>query len=237
MSELNEPEVGTASDNLNVSQNEPADKSSQSAWEGFSEEETKYVGDKGWKAPKDLLKSYRELENMESKRISIPKDDDAEAWNKLYAKLGRPESADKYDINVKDDFKADVQKLMFETNQTSKQAEALVKGYDKLIAEKSKAQDAAVEAENKQQEESLFAEWGDNADRNRELALRGAKLLGLGEEELSAIKYVVGSKKYLTAMKALGEAISEDNVPAGFGGKNTQEAMSTKEFYQQFFKD
>lgn len=218
MTDSNEPEVGATSDNSNMPQTGTADKSSQSAWEGFSDEETKYVGDKGWKAPKDLLKSYRELENMESKRISIPADDDAEAWNKLYAKLGRPETADKYDIGVNDNDKAEIQKLMFETNQTSKQAKALVAGFDKLIKEKQKAADALIDAENKKQEESVIAEWGDDAEKNTELMNRGAKLLGLDDEDLAAVRMTIAPKKYMEAMKRLGEAISEDNIPAGNKG-------------------
>lgn len=236
MTDLNEPEVGATSDNSNMPQTGTADKSSQSAWEGFSDEETKYVGDKGWKAPKDLLKSYRELENMESKRISIPADDDAEAWNKLYAKLGRPETADKYDIGVNDNDKAEIQKLMFETNQTSKQAKALVAGFDKLIKEKQKAADALIDAENKKQEESVIAEWGDDADKNRELMSRGAKLLGLDDDDLAAIRMTIAPKKYMEAMKRLGEAISEDNIPAG-NKAGQSEAMSTEEYFKQFFKD
>lgn len=236
MTDLNEPEVGATSDNSNMPQIGTADKSSQSVWEGFSDEETKYVGDKGWKAPKDLLKSYRELENMESKRISIPADDDAEAWNKLYAKLGRPETADKYDIGVNDNDKAEIQKLMFETNQTSKQAKALVAGFDKLIKEKQKAADALIDAENKKQEESVIAEWGDDADKNRELMSRGAKLLGLDDADLAAIRMTIAPKKYMEAMKRLGEAISEDNIPAG-NKTGQSEAMSTEEYFKQFFKD
>lgn len=236
MTDSNEPEVGATSDNSNMPQTGTADKSSQSAWEGFSDEETKYVGDKGWKAPKDLLKSYRELENMESKRISIPADDDAEAWNKLYAKLGRPETADKYDIGVNDNDKAEIQKLMFETNQTSKQAKALVAGFDKLIKEKQKAADALIDAENKKQEESVIAEWGDDADKNRELMSRGAKLLGLDDADLAAIRMTIAPKKYMEAMKRLGEAISEDNIPAG-NKTGQSEAMSTEEYFKQFFKD
>ena len=235
MTEFNEPGDGTTSDNLNTSQNEQDNKSSQSAWGDFSDDDTKYVGDKGWKAPKDILKSYRELEKQASTKISIPKDEDKEAWDKLYAKLGRPESADKYALNVNDKDKAEIQKLMFETNQTSKQATALVKGYEKLVQERMKAEDARIDEENKKQEEELFAEWGDKADQNKELAARGAKLLGLNEEELAAVKMVLAPRKYLEAMKTLGQAISEDNFPTGQA--NNSEAMSTEDYYKSLFKE
>lgn len=130
MTDLNEPEVGATSDNSNMPQTGTADKSSQSAWEGFSDEETKIRRRQGLESSQRPFEILSRTRNMESKRISIPADDDAEAWNKLYAKLGRPETADKYDIGVNDNDKAEIQKLMFETNQTSKQAKALVAGFD-----------------------------------------------------------------------------------------------------------
>lgn len=195
----------------------------------------KYVGDKGWKAPKDLLKSYRELENMESKRISIPADDDAEAWNKLYAKLGRPETADKYDIGVNDNDKAEIQKLMFETNQTSKQAKALVAGFDKLIKEKQKAADALIDAETRNRRKALLPN-GATTPTKQGTHEPGAKLLGLDDDDLAAIRMTIAPKKYMEAMKRLGEAISEDNIPAG-NKTGQSEAMSTEEYFKQFFKD
>lgn len=231
MSDFKEPENGSTSDNSDLTQDVQDKSSSQSVWEGFSDDDNKYVEDKGWKAPQDLLKSYRELEKQSSTKISIPKDEDADAWNKLYSKLGRPESADKYELSVNEADKADIQKLMFDTNQTPKQAEALIKGYEDLLKAKQKLADEQIDAENKKQEESLIAEWGDNATRNKELAVRGAKLFGLEESDLEAVKMVIGSKKYLSAMVALGEAISEDNVPMDKSNKTT-ERQSLVDFYK-----
>lgn len=215
---------------------EQENKSSQSSWKGFSDEDSKYVGDKGWKTPDDVLKSYKELEKQASTKISIPKDEDADAWNKLYAKLGKPETADKYDISVNDKDKADIQKLFFETNQTPKQAQALVAGFERLQQEKQKEYDAMIDAENKKQEESVIAEWGDDADKNTELMNRGAKLLGLDDDDLAAIKMTIAPRKYMEALKKLGEAISEDNLPVG-DQKGKSEEMSTVDFYKQYFKD
>ena len=210
---------------------EQENNSSQSSWKGFSDEDSKYVGDKGWKTPDDVLKSYKELEKQASTKISIPKDEDADAWGKLYAKLGKPETADKYDISVNDKDKADIQKLFFETNQTPKQAQALVAGFERLQQEKQKEYDAMIDAENKKQEESVITEWGNDADKNKELVSRGAKILGLEDNDLSAIKMVIGPAKYLKSLKALGEAISEDNIPNS-KSKETSEQQTLEEFFK-----
>ena len=60
--------------------------------------------------------------------------------------------------------------------------------------------------------------WGDDAEKNTELMNRGAKLLGLDDEDLAAVRMTIAPKKYMEAMKRLGEAISEDSIPAGKKG-------------------
>ena len=126
---------------------------------------------------------------------------------------------------------ADIQKLFFETNQTPKQAQALVAGFERLQQEKQKEYDAMIDAENKKQEESVITEWGNDADKNKELVSRGAKILGLEDNDLSAIKMVIGPAKYLKSLKALGEAISEDNIPNS-KSKETSEQQTLEEFFK-----
>ena len=45
-----------------------------------------------------LAKSYVNAQKLVGSKLSIPKEDDEAAWNDLYGKLGRPESADKYQV-------------------------------------------------------------------------------------------------------------------------------------------
>jgi hypothetical protein len=49
-----------------------------------------------------LAKSYIELEKFRGNSVQIPKDDNPEAWAKFYAKLGVPDSPDKYEIEEKE---------------------------------------------------------------------------------------------------------------------------------------
>ncbi len=45
-----------------------------------------------------LARSYLEAEKGLSSRLKVPEKDDQEGWDQVFSQLGRPESADKYDL-------------------------------------------------------------------------------------------------------------------------------------------
>ena len=233
MTDFNEPGSAVEPDNSTQPQINQGEPSSQSNWEGFSEADKTYISDKGFKTPADILESYRNAEKALGTKISIPKDEDKEAWEKLYTKLGRPETADKYDIEADESIKADVQKLLFANGLSQKQGAELVKSYNALVAQQKDAFDKAFEEKSKQEKEAVIAEWGDNAAKNNELMTRGAKLLGLDDDLLNNIEVSIGTKNFMQAMKKLGEAISEDNAALGNKTPNSNQPMSFEEFYKQ----
>lgn len=107
--EVKEPELGN-SDNSDMPENSNVETESQANWsDSFSEADKKMILDKGWKSPQDMFKSYQEIEKFASNKISIPKADDAEAWKKLDAKLGCPETIEGYELTDV----AEVDKLQF----------------------------------------------------------------------------------------------------------------------------
>jgi len=63
-----------------------------------------YVSNKGWSDPAELAKGYQNLEKLlGSEKMPMPKGpEDAEGWNRVYDKLGRPESPDGYGIKAPD---------------------------------------------------------------------------------------------------------------------------------------
>lgn len=231
MTDLNESDLGVETDNSNVPQNEQENNSSQSIWKDFSDDDSKYISQKGWKAPSDMLKSYRELEKFSSNKVSIPKDEDKEAWEKLYNRLGRPETADKYEIEADESIKASVQKLLFDNGLSQKQGAELVKSYNALMAQQKEAFDTQFNEKSKQEKEAVIAEWGDDANKNSELMTRGAKLLGLDDDLLNNIEVSIGTKNFMQAMKKLGESISEDNAPMG------KKASADKRSFSQYIAD
>jgi hypothetical protein len=214
MENLNEPDLETKSDNSSTSQNEPANNTSQSSWEEFSEDDKKYIGDKGWKATPDILKSYRELEKSYGTKISIPKDEDSEGWNKLYTKLGRPETAEDYEFEADESIKAEAKKTFFELGFSNKQSSKLVEWFNNIQTAQREAIEKQFEEQSKKEKQEVISQWGDDAVKNKELMTRGARLLSQEEDDWHKIEGALGTKKFMQVMVSLGEKISEDSLPS-----------------------
>jgi hypothetical protein len=207
---------------------------SQASWtDNFSEAELKVVTDKGFKTPQDLLKSYQEMEKLSSNKFSIPKAEDAEAWKKLDAKLGCPETIDGYELKdvaeidkpYLDDFKS----AALQAGMRPSQVDAMYGWYKERQDKLTEAFNAQVEKDK----EEVIAEWGDDYSRNEELMRRGIRILDLPEELLSNIEMSIGTKEFMKLGKRLGDAVSEDAVKGLGGGAYMSQEMSTKDWLEQ----
>lgn len=233
MENFNESDNDLESGNSATGQQEQ-DTTSQSFVEQLSDDDKKLVGDKGWKSPSDMLKSYRELEKTFGTRVALPKDEDKDAWSNLYSKLGLPESADKYELEgVDENVKADIQQILFKNHVLPKDVNSLIADYNAFAQAQSEKLKQQADALQKKELDEVLADWGDKSDKNRETAKRGATLLGLEDEDLQAIENLVGTKKFLLSMLKLGEAISEDSIGASPKGGAKEEELSLVEFYKQ----
>ena len=116
-----------------------------------------------------LAKSYINAVKMIGQdKIVIPtKNSSQEAWDEAYAKLGRPESADKYALNVKSDvvpFDETAIKSFAEQSHklglNNKQAQGILEFYKNNM--EGSAQQAKIDTETAQSqaEQQLRQEWG-----------------------------------------------------------------------------
>lgn len=238
MTDLNELEEATTSNNSDVSQISDLDLSSQ-VWGNISEDNAKYMQTKGLKSVDALAESYRNLEKLSTSKITIPQSEDKEGWNKLYTKLGRPEKADGYDIEVAEELKSDVQELLFKNGLSSSQAKDLISSYNKLMEDQKTKADALIEEQSKKDLEALKSEWGIDADKNLELAGRGAKALAnkwnLSEDDLNNIELSIGTRKFTNLIRDIGEVLSEDGLPVS-SNVAKQEALGSVEYFEQIMK-
>ena len=190
--------------------------STSPAWtEGWAAEDAGYVEKKGWRAPTDLFKSYRELEGkLGADKVVLPKDaNDAQGWDTVYNRLGRPESADKYqfpegvDANTVKSLAPELHKMGI----SQRQAEALAK-LDLQRAQSAQAMQAEKwNADQAQAVEKLNREWGADAPKNIELNRRAMRALGLSVDEATNYMNGGGSEKFLRLLNMVGKAIGEDN--------------------------
>jgi len=196
---------------------------------------------KGWKSPDDVIRSYRGLEGKlgeVSSRSLIPPGDDAkpEDWNAFYAKLGRPEKPDGYELRLPEgvpenlpydgafanEFKADAH----EAGLTPKQTRALHDNYVKRFADKLKASEAENVKAMEGAHEHLVKAWGDPASesykRNQQLADRTIRQQG-GSELLAELKAVgalgangeVKAPRLVMALARTGQSLYAEDTAYG----------------------
>lgn len=187
---------------------------------------------KNWNSPTalpNLVKSYFELEKQfsASDKLMLPKDDtDPKAWDPVYARLGRPESADKYQFpeGVDANVVKELAPKLHELGITQKQAQALAQ----LDIQRAQAAQATMAAASKADQDAampaLQSEWGSKFNENIELARRAMRGLGMNlDQHFTPMAAAIGAKNALKLLQLAGVNTREDNAAsigdaqAGFG--------------------
>lgn len=242
---VNGPEAGaaaSATDNRTVVDPNVADGSSSvgSDWvAGLEADNRTLVEAKKWTSPNDGLKAYRELEAHASKALTVPGENaTADDWNKFYGKLGRPETADKYEIKVDrstlpadmpydETMSVEFRNWAHEAGLNTKQAQALHDKYVGNFAKGFTESQALLQTEQETAHRELVAKWGDKDSdgykREVELMSRAARNLGLTEALakgglVTADGGVRDSKLALALARVGKELFAEDSFATGDGG-------------------
>lgn len=172
--------------------------------------------------------------------LSMPKDDDAKAWGDMWAKLGRPESADKYAIGKKADgsdyndidkaFQAKILPVLHQAGVTQKQFDAIRPAIDAMAAEEAGSSTKRATEFATAQLDGLKKEWGAGFDDNLANAQEAALHYG-GKELIAELNLVKDGKAtgdnamLLKVFAKMGAQLREDGV-IGKGGAPQGGAMS-----------
>ena len=185
-------------------------------------------------SPIEPLKSARELQQKLSKSVVIPgKDATDDEVAAFYKRLGRPDSADKYQIfrpegmsdgDVDDAWRSrekSVSEMAHASGWTQAQVDDGVKWF---YAETAAIEEATQIADTKAREAAkaqLDKEWGDDAETNIEYANRAAKAFGgeefvefLQEKEADGVQ-LGNHPAYLRAFAEIGRRMGEDTLVMG----------------------
>lgn len=180
---------------------------------------------KGWKDPGAAIDSYRNLEKLrgvpENELVRLPKEGDAEAWDQVYSRLGRPESPDLYELPIPegDDgaFAKTAAEWMHKAGLTKQQAQQIAAMNNEFISEQVKAYEAEKAANQARELDDLKSEWGMAYDQNTEIARRGAQQFGIEPEMLEKIEDAIGTKALLTMFHNIGSKVGEHKMVQGQG--------------------
>ena len=154
--------------------------------------------------------------------VAIPGADDTEGWKAFYAKLGRPESADKYTLpNVKlpeglvvdDALRANFTARAHDLNLTNKQAEGLYEWWNSQMGSAHTTTSQAKAVATQQALDGLKTEWGQAFESK--LTEAKAAVAHYGDADLVAYLNDTGlgdDPRLIKTFAKLGAQLREDGL-------------------------
>lgn len=205
----------------------------------IADENIGVIQTKGWENADALISSYRELEKHigadKNDFIKMPKVGEGETpdYSEVYSRLGRPESAEGYELSDSDFAKA-ARETLFKAGITKSQAKELeswFNEYSKGVQTKAEeARAAELDAKTQAAVEALKKEWGANFEKNQALAKDAVQKFGLSDEVLDAIGDAAGADVAAKLFLALAERSDTNSPLTGYrgGGDETREIAAMK---------
>lgn len=194
---------------------------------------------KNYKNPAELAMAYHNANKMINNpdAIVMPKADaKPEEWNAFYTKLGRPETADKYEFKHADGVTPNEaltklgKELFFDLGASPAKAQAAMDKWDKAVM----AMNTALQAENaKKNDDALAAlntKWGAELEVNKASGLRAVKSLiakGATPELIAKVEEHIGAASVVELLALLGKASGEGDGTKGGGGHSNADPNDT----------
>lgn len=177
------------------------------------------------KDPKNVLKSYRELEQKATwhDAVRIPKKaEDAAGWEKAYKTWGRPDAPEGYELPGEGEPIKAAAALFHGAGLSKAQAQKVAAGWQEFQEAETKAAAEVTQTRILAEQGELAAEWGGLATQNMEIAKRGYVALGLTKEQVDEIETTVGHKAVMMIAFKAGQLVSEDGgTGTNAGGANS----------------
>ncbi len=201
-------------------------------WDGLEGDDKGLVEVKGWKTLPDALRSYRNLEKLrgvpEDQLLRIPgKEAGPEAWEALYARLGRPEKPEEYGIEVGEG-QVDLSALAHKAGLSVRQAKTLLEGITEVNKGRVEQSEAQYDAQCEREFGELRREWGAEADKNVMLSQRATQALGWDNETVDKLQRAMGTRWIFEQLHKVGRGLGEHggllSTQPGSGFGMTQEA-------------
>lgn len=189
--------------------------------------------DKGyWEPVKDqplatVLKNYGHAQERMGKSIVIPDKEDKDGWSKIYNKLGRPESPDKYQYELpqKEGLKWDEETfksfttVMHQLGASNDQVKGVVDWFTKDIITKNDSYFEQSKAKAEDVTTKLKKELGSGYDSSMALARRAAETYLGAEAGKDYVDRNITNESVVRGFIKLGKDLAED----GAFGKKPQE--------------
>lgn len=185
----------------------------------------KHVEAKQYANPNELaLANYNltRLQTGDPAVLSLPSADaPKEQWDAFYTKMGRPESADKYELNFGEGVKTDDnmvkfgKDLFFEMGLDGKRAQAAADKWNSFVAEQNAAAIEADRVANDTELSELTTRWGADLEQNKAAGKRVVEALGLSTEFINRLENNIGSAPVVELLAMIGRKSDEGGFTGG----------------------
>lgn len=192
-------------------------------YDSISDAELKgFAQTKGWKDPASVVDGYRNLEKLvgvpKERLLKLPEKPDDPAWGDVYAKLGRPDKPEAYEIPVPEGygdpaFAKGIAEVAHKHGLPKGAVQALAQFNNDYIAKLIEADTKERETKSAAELQQLKGEWGSRFDEASELARRATREFGVSDGQAKAIEGALGTAGMLKLFNAIGTKLGE---PKGF---------------------
>ena len=192
----------------------------------YKSEAKDYVSNKGWKSPDEVIGSYQSLESLygadkAGRTVILPKDDkDLEGIKAFRAKLGVPESADKYELPAPQgqgggDLIKEASIWFHEAGIPKPAAQKITERWNAHIEKLVKDKELADQVESRAQLEKLQQEWGQEFEVKAEYARRFLKAAGWDDAKMALYESTFGTATMLKDFFQWGSKVGEPGFASG----------------------
>jgi hypothetical protein len=201
-----------------------ASSGSEAAWSANLPDDFRgYAEKKGWSGPEAVVESYRNLEKLigvKDRLVTLPESvEDADGWNDVYKKLGRPDSPEDYQVNwgdkSDDNFVGWARKNFHEIGLSNQQAAALTDRWNEMNKNLSEEQNKAQSVQFEQEFNQLKSEWGAAYEKHLSVAKRAVAELNIDNETIGKLEQTMGFSGVMKMMQKIGDKFSEASFVAG----------------------
>lgn len=157
--------------------------------------------------------------------LQLPKDGDAEGFKAVMAKLGAPETPDGYGLKVPegqpDGFLKTAVGWFHELGIPKRQAEGLAGKWNEYLTTQQAAREQQLNDRAEQDIKALKTEYGEDYDKNVELARRVRRAAGISDQEAQQIEDTIGLGRAMKVFAELGKAMGEHRFAGSEQGGQT----------------
>ncbi len=188
---------------------------------GLDADSLSLVTERQFKAPGDVVQSYRNLEKLmgvpPDRIVKLPGEKDApEAWNQVYDRLGRPKAAADYKIPVPEGDSGEFAKLIapvfHEAGLSTGQVHKIAEKYNGMMkAETERVTNAAKEAHTAEMT-TLQTEWGADWQKNNDVVDKAAESFGMTKDHVLALKQAMGPAAAMKFLHNIGSKIAVEGA-------------------------